>query len=119
MGDCPNCAELNCAVAKHLSMVIEDLEKRMDAQIASDQRALQLAERNIGVRLDNLNHWRAETLSERKEQATRREVKDMEEKVSIRIGPLERFQDRFLAILALVSLLSGSIAAVVVKVMMK
>ena len=64
MGDCPSCAELNCPVMKHLSTVIQDLEKRLDTQIASDQRALQLAEKNIGVRLDNLNHWRAETLSE-------------------------------------------------------
>jgi len=119
MGDSPSCTDLNCPVKIYLTRVLNDLEKRMDAQVLSDQRALELAEKNIGVRLDNLNHWRAETLSERKEQASRREVEDIQDKLLLKIAPLERFQDKMIGILAITSILSGAIGAIVVKVLFK
>lgn len=119
MGDNGSCQELDCAVMIHLTQRIYDMEKLLNERQMSTMSALSLAERTLSHRLETLNDWKNTTLDERKYLATSKEVDDLKTIMAALIKPLERFQDRFLGIIGITSLMSGAIGAIMAAVIMR
>jgi hypothetical protein len=119
MGDNGSCQELDCAVMIHITQRITDLEKLLNERHNATLTALALAERTLSHRLETLNDWKNTTLNERKFLATAKEVEDLKVIMAALIKPLERFQDRFLGIIGIISLMSGAIGAIVAAVIVK
>lgn len=108
------CQSLNCAVKIHMDDVIREKEDRMERRVDDMERrfndkhstyseALAAAEKRLVEKVGGLNNWK----------------EDYKTIVDTKIEPLQRFQDKFIAILALVSLLSGTIGAIIVKILLK
>ena len=107
---------------EYIEAIMSERDRALTAAFNSQQAALNLATKNLELRLEKLNELRNEVTQDRSNYQTRDKAESDGEKVdavmeamSARIGSLESFRGKALGFGALVSLLSAIGGALIVK----
>jgi hypothetical protein len=100
-----------------IETILAERDKALTAAFTAQQGALNLATKNLELRLEKLNELRQEVTTDRANYQTRDKADSSEDALSTRIGALEDFRGKALGFGALLSLLSGAVGAIVVKLL--
>lgn len=65
MSECHGCEAIRREIKEHLDQRLADMDARIATDLRAREQALLLAERNLGTRLEHLNEFRAQIMSER------------------------------------------------------
>jgi hypothetical protein len=90
-------------------------DRALQAAFKAQQDALNLATRNLELRLEKLNELRQEVTQDRANYITRDRAEAESDAFSARLGQLEAFRGKALGFGALVALLSGAVGAVIAR----
>jgi len=100
---------------EYIEAIMSERDRALTAAFTAQQSALNLATRNLELRLEKLNELRQEVTQDRASYLTRDRAEATEEAMDARIAALESFRGKALGFGALVSLLSAVGGALVVK----
>ena len=100
---------------EYIEAIMSERDRALTAAFNSQQAALNLATKNLELRLEKLNELRQEVTQDRANYQTRDKAEITEEAIIQRIGALESFRGKALGFGALVSLLSAIGGALIVK----
>jgi len=100
---------------EYIEAIMSERDRALTAAFTAQQAALNLATKNLELRLEKLNELRQEVTQDRANYQTRDKAEVTEESLSVRISNLENFRGKALGFGALVSLLSAVGGALVVK----
>ena len=100
---------------EYIEAIMSERDRALTAAFNSQQAALQLATKNLELRLEKLNELRQEVTQDRSSYQTRDKAETIENALADRIASLESFRGKALGFGALVSLLSAVGGALVVK----
>lgn len=85
------------ALKEYVDQRLVDMDARIESDLRGRERAVELAERNLATRLDHLNEWRQQSLSERTTFATREMVDMLESRVRAMEQSAANYAGRFWA----------------------
>ena len=100
---------------EYIEAIMSERDRALTAAFTAQQAALNLATKNLELRLEKLNELRQEVTQDRANYVTRDKSEIQEEALSTRLMSLENFRGKALGFGALVSLLSAVGGAIVVK----
>jgi hypothetical protein len=100
---------------EYIEAIMAERDKALTAAFRSQQAALELATRNLELRLEKLNELRNEVTQDRGNFLTRDRYDTQHKALEDKVSSLESFRGRALGFGALVSLLSAVGGALVVK----
>jgi hypothetical protein len=100
---------------EYIEAIMSERDRALTAAFTAQQSALNLATRNLELRLEKLNELRQEVTQDRASYLTRDRAEATEEAMDARISALESFRGKALGFGALVSVLSAVGGALVVK----
>ena len=100
---------------EYIEAIMAERDKALTAAFRSQQAALELATRNLELRLEKLNELRAEVTQDRSNFLTRDRYDSQHSALEDKVAQLENFRGKALGFGALVSLLSAVGGALVVK----
>jgi len=100
---------------EYIEAIMSERDRALTAAFNSQQAALNLATKNLELRLEKLNELRQEVTQDRASYMTRDRAEATEDATNQRISALEGFRGKALGFGALVSLLSAVGGALVVK----
>jgi len=100
---------------EYIEAIMSERDRALTAAFNSQQAALNLATRNLELRLEKLNELRQEVTQDRSSYMTRDRAEAETEAINTRVAALESFRGKALGFGALVSLLSAVGGALVVK----
>lgn len=97
------------ALRVYVDQRLADIDARITAELRGRERAVELAERNLSTKLEHLNEWRQQNLSERAEFATRDLLAALEARVRTMEQDLANHAGRFWAFGVGASLAGGAL----------
>jgi hypothetical protein len=100
---------------EYIEAIMSERDRALTAAFNSQQAALNLATKNLELRLEKLNELRQEVTQDRANYQTRDKAEITEESMVQRISALESFRGKALGFGALVSLLSAIGGALIIK----
>ena len=100
---------------EYIEAIMSERDRALTAAFNSQQAALQLATKNLELRLEKLNELRQEVTQDRSSYQTRDRAEADGDAMSRRLGDLESFRGKALGFGALLALISGAVGAVVQK----
>jgi hypothetical protein len=100
---------------EYIEAIMSERDRALTAAFNSQQAALNLATRNLELRLEKLNELRAEVTQDRSNFLTRDRYESQHQALEDKVALLEGFRGRALGFGALVSLLSAVGGALAVK----
>jgi len=100
---------------EYIEAIMSERDRALTAAFTAQQAALNLATKNLELRLEKLNELRQEVTQDRANYQTRDKAEVTEESLSGRLTSLESFRGKALGFGALVSLLSAVGGALIVK----
>ena len=100
---------------EYIEAIIGERDRALQAAFRAQQDALNLATRNLELRLEKLNELRNEVTQDRGNFLTRDRYESQHQALEDKVSSLEAFRGRALGFGALVSLLSAVGGALVVK----
>ena len=100
---------------EYIEAIMSERDRALTAAFTAQQSALNLATRNLELRLEKLNELREEVTRDRSNFITRDRYDDAHEALENKVAVLESFKGKALGFGALVSLLSAVGGALVVK----
>ena len=100
---------------EYIEAIMSERDRALTAAFTAQQAALNLATKNLELRLEKLNELRQEVTQDRASYLTRDRAEATEDAMNQRISSLEAFRGKALGFGALVSLLSAVGGALVVK----
>jgi len=100
---------------EYIEAIMSERDRALTAAFTAQQAALNLATKNLELRLEKLNELRQEVTQDRANYQTRDKAEVTEEALNSRLSSLESFRGKALGFGALVSLLSAVGGALIVK----
>jgi hypothetical protein len=100
---------------EYIEAIMSERDRALTAAFTAQQAALNLATKNLELRLEKLNELRQEVTQDRANYQTRDKAELESDTVGQRISALESFRGKALGFGALVSLLSAIGGALIVK----
>lgn len=100
---------------EYIEAIIGEKDRALQAAFLAQQNALNLATRNLELRLEKLNELRLEVTTDRSSFMTRERYEDAHDVLENRVGQLENFRGKALGFGALVSLISATVGAIIVR----
>ena len=100
---------------EYIEAIMSERDRALTAAFTAQQAALNLATKNLELRLEKLNELREEVTRDRSQYITRDRYDDAHGVLENRTAVLENFRGKVLGFGALVSLLSAVGGAIVVK----
>ena len=100
---------------EYIEAIMSERDRALTAAFMAQQSALNLATKNLELRLEKLNELRQEVTQDRANFITRDKYEDAHDALENRVGILENFRGKALGFGALVSLLSAVGGALVIK----
>jgi hypothetical protein len=100
---------------EYIEAIIGEKDRALSAAFKAQQDALNLATRNLELRLEKLNELRQEVTQDRANYQTRDRAEADGDAMSRRLGDLESFRGKALGFGALLALISGAVGAIVQK----
>ena len=103
------------SLREYIEAIMAERDKALRAAFLAQQEALNLATRNLELRLEKLNELREEVTKDRSAFMSRERYEDAHDVLENRVSSLEGFRGKALGFGALVSLISAVIGAIIVK----
>jgi len=100
---------------EYIEAIMSERDRALTAAFTAQQAALNLATKNLELRLEKLNELRQEVTQDRANYQTRDKAETTEDALGQRLTNLESFRGKALGFGALVSLLSAIGGALIVK----
>jgi hypothetical protein len=100
---------------EYIEAIMSERDRALTAAFTAQQAALNLATKNLELRLEKLNELRDEVTQDRQNYQTRDKAETVEDGLNLRLTSLEGFRGKALGFGALVSLLSAVGGALIVK----
>jgi hypothetical protein len=100
---------------EYIEAIMSERDRALTAAFTAQQAALNLATKNLELRLEKLNELRDEVTQDRQNYQTRDKAETVEDGLNNRLSSLESFRGKALGFGALVSLLSAVGGALIVK----
>ena len=100
---------------EYIEAIMSERDRALTAAFTAQQAALNLATKNLELRLEKLNELRNEVTQDRQNYQTRDKAETVEDSLNSRLSSLESFRGKALGFGALVSLLSAVGGALIVK----
>lgn len=100
---------------EYIEAIMSERDRALTAAFTAQQAALNLATKNLELRLEKLNELRDEVTQDRQNYQTRDKAESVESSLDSRLTALEGFRGKALGFGALVSLLSAIGGALIVK----
>ena len=100
---------------EYIEAIMSERDRALTAAFTAQQAALNLATKNLELRLEKLNELRQEVTQDRANYQTRDKAEVTEEALGARLSSLEAFRGKALGFGALVALISGAIGAAIAR----
>ena len=103
---------------EYIEAIIGEKDRALQAAFTAQQNALNalnLATKNLELRLEKLNELRQEVTQDRASYMTRDRAEAQDDAIDARLTALEAFRGKALGFGALVALLSGAVGAVIAR----
>lgn len=97
---------------EYIEAIMSERDRALTAAFTAQQAALNLATRNLELRLEKLNELRQEVTQDRANYQTRDRAEADADAMQRRISELENFRGKALGFGALVALMAGAVGAV-------
>ena len=98
---------------EYIEAIMSERDRALTAAFTAQQVALNLATKNLELRLEKLNELRQEVTQDRANYQTRDKADIADEAMGNRVTALESFRGKALGFGALLALLSGAVGAVI------
>ena len=103
------------SLREYIEAMMRERDRALTAAFKAQQDALQLATRNLELRLEKLNELRNEVISDRGTFLTRDRYESQHSALEDKVAALESFRGKALGFGALASLISAVAGALIVK----
>ena len=103
------------SLREYIEAIISEKDRALQAAFLAQQNALNLATKNLELRLEKLNDLRQEVTRDRANYLTRDKAESDSDAINVRISSLESFRGKALGFGALVAILSGAVGAIIQK----
>lgn len=98
---------------EYIEAIMSERDRALTAAFTAQQAALNLATKNLELRLEKLNELRQEVTQDRASYQTRDKAEAEADAMGARLTSLESFRGKALGFGALLALISGAVGAVI------